>query len=71
MKWNKFKSLILFCLILMIFLGLSCVSAQDANETSQDLEDGIDLDVDVISMSDDDILTDDGSFSELQAMLKS
>ena len=37
MKFNKFKSLALLFLMLMVFAGLSCISAQDINETSQDI----------------------------------
>lgn len=37
MRFNKFKSLIMLCLMLMIFAGIFCVSAQDVNETSQDI----------------------------------
>ena len=37
MKFNKFKSLVILFFMLMIFAGLSCVSAQDVNETYQDI----------------------------------
>ena len=37
MKFNKLKSLVILCFILMIFAGISCISAQDVNETSQNI----------------------------------
>ena len=37
MKLNKLKSLVIFFLLLMIFAGISSISAQDVNETSQDI----------------------------------
>lgn len=37
MKFNKTKSLVILFFMLMIFAGMSSISAQDINETSQDI----------------------------------
>lgn len=54
MKFKKFESLAILFFILIIFAGISCISAQDVNETSQDIV--FENQTDTLSMmpSDDD-----------------
>lgn len=73
MKSNRYKSLILFFLVLMIFAGLTCVCAQDINDTDTSGSDGNiildDIDDEILSADNDEILADVGTFSELQNII--
>ncbi|WP_458403202.1 hypothetical protein [Methanobrevibacter sp.] len=59
MKLNKFKSLAILCFMLMIFAGISCVSAEDINETSPDIV--LEDEGDVLGM-----MPEDGDFYYVQ-----
>ena len=70
MKKSKYKSLFIFCLALMIFAGLTCVCAQDMDNTnSTEIDDDISLEDETLSANDEDTLADGETFNDLQKIL--